>query len=89
MPWQTRTVIWTPPAEAALRRLVARDPRLVERVLAATDRYATTGYGDVRRRQGLPQYRLRVGNWRIVFDLAPQQVIVLRLADRREAYRGS
>ena len=35
----------------------------------------------------LGQYRLRVGDWRIIFDLNGREVIVLRIGHRREIYR--
>jgi mRNA interferase RelE/StbE len=36
----------------------------------------------------LGQYRLRVGDWRIVFDLEHNDIVVLRIGHRREIYRG-
>ncbi len=37
------------------------------RVVAALERYAGTGYGDVMRVEGTDQLRLRVGDWRVRF----------------------
>jgi len=34
------------------------------------------------------QLRLRVGDWRIVFDLEGKDVVILRVGHRREIYRG-
>jgi len=36
----------------------------------------------------LGQFRLRVGDWRIVFDIDGSFVVVLRIGHRREIYRG-
>jgi hypothetical protein len=43
----------------------------------------------IRRLQGIdpPEYRLRVGDWRVRFHLAEEIVRVLRVRNRREAYR--
>ena len=50
------------------------------------DRYAATGEGDVKRLSGSPAYRLRHGDWRAIFTVE-KQVIVVRVAHRREVYR--
>jgi mRNA interferase RelE/StbE len=62
-----KAFLWKPAARAELRRL---DRETAMRILLAITRYGSTGEGDVRTltdRDGL--YRLRVGKWRIVFDL--------------------
>ena len=59
--------IWEPAARVDLRRL---DRDTAMRVLLALTRYGETGEGDVKRltdREGL--CRLRVGKWRVFFDL--------------------
>ena len=35
----------------------------------------------------LGDYRVRVGDWRVVFDLEGNDVVVLRVGHRREIYR--
>ncbi|NUN98684.1 MAG: type II toxin-antitoxin system RelE/ParE family toxin [Candidatus Omnitrophica bacterium] len=32
-------------------------------------------------------YRYRIGNYRVIFDLADRDVVVLRVGHRREIYR--
>jgi mRNA-degrading endonuclease RelE of RelBE toxin-antitoxin system len=58
------------------------------RILHALTRYRSTGEGSVKRlsdREGL--YRLRVGKWRIFFDLDSPDVVRVRGIDNRgEAY---
>ena len=43
----------------------------------------------MKRLQGIdpPEYRLRVGDWRVRFHLEDETVRVLRVRNRREAYR--
>lgn len=44
--------------------------------------------GDVKKlNQFAPAYRLRSGDWRALFDLKNQSIIVHRILNRREAYR--
>ena len=59
--------VWEPAARSDLRRL---DREAALRILHSLTRYGETGQGDVKHltdRAGI--YRLRVGNWRIFFDL--------------------
>jgi mRNA interferase RelE/StbE len=83
------TALWPARATADLARIAAGGPRQAERIVNAVDRYAASGQGDVRRLRGEPHYRLRVGDWRVIFalDHAQQQMIVLRVAHRRDVYR--
>ncbi len=83
----TQRAIWT---EQALKDAERLDDRSRERVVAAIDRLATAGHGDVKRLQGRDrEFRLRVGDWRVL--LAPQPdagaFIVLRRRRRDQAYR--
>lgn len=77
------------PAARLLRKLPA--PAGAD-VLAALQRYAATGAGDVIRLVGVrpPQYRLRVGDYRARFTLtgtgADAAVVLVWVGDRREAY---
>jgi len=88
-PWAPCTIVWARAAAATLDLLAARAPQLAERLHTAIGQYALTGRGDVRALSGQPGYRLRVGDWRVVFDLdiRRREVHVLRLAPRRDVYR--
>ena len=58
--------------------------------MEAIDHYAETGNGDVKRLQGVDhEWRLRVGDWRVIFTLDEGRllVIVLRVLPRGSAYR--
>jgi mRNA-degrading endonuclease RelE of RelBE toxin-antitoxin system len=66
------------------------DADVVDQVMDALDRFAIEGTGDVRRLTGIdpPEYRLRVGKWRIRFqiDLVERTIYVLHVLLRDEAY---
>jgi mRNA interferase RelE/StbE len=53
--------------------------------LAAIHRYAATGAGRVKPLSGV--LRLRVGNYRVLFDETEDTITIHRVRDRREAYR--
>jgi mRNA interferase RelE/StbE len=81
------TLEWT---ERALKDLARLDKRTRERIVAAVERLAATGEGDVRRLHGRDRdlYRLRVGEWRVLFTVLDGLVLlVLRVLPRGSAYR--
>lgn len=44
--------------------------------------------GDVKRLTNhVPEYRMRAGDWRALFEVAGDRIIVYRILHRREAYR--
>jgi len=81
-----REIEWT---ETALEDMAALDKSIARRVKQAVERFADTGAGNVKRLQGVdpPEYRLRIGDYRVRFHLDGETVQVLRVRNRREAYR--
>jgi mRNA interferase RelE/StbE len=60
-------VVYAPSAQRDITRL---DRQVASRILGAVARYASTEQGDVKRLQGRErEWRLRVGDWRVVFTL--------------------
>jgi mRNA interferase RelE/StbE len=44
--------------------------------------------GDIKRLTNFtPEYRMRVGDWRILFEVDADKIIVYRIQHRREAYK--
>ncbi len=80
-------VDWTPSAKRDLTRL---DRPNRERIVAAVLRLADTQQGDVVKLAGKqpPEYRLRVGGWRVRFawDRASGVLIVLHVFKRGQGY---
>ncbi len=64
---------------------------MAQRAVAAVDRLAATERGDVTRLHGVepPEWRLRVGDWRVRFqyDYDSHTMRVLRVLPRGRAYR--
>ncbi|HLH27098.1 MAG TPA: type II toxin-antitoxin system RelE/ParE family toxin [Chloroflexota bacterium] len=84
MSWR---IEWTP---AAIRDLRHMDRQVAERVRTAVRRLAETQYGDVIRLTSTePEWRLRVGDWRVrfVYDFEHRVIRVLRVRPRGRAYR--
>ncbi len=58
--------------------------RIVEKIEAMSDDLA----GDVKQLTNItPEYRLRVGDYRVLFEIEEAAIVVYRVRHRREAYR--
>lgn len=81
-----REIEWT---EAALEDMAALDKGIARRAKQAVERFAETGAGNVKRLHGIdpPEYRLRVGDYRVRFHLRDETIQVLRVRNRKQAYR--
>ena len=84
MIWEVR---WSGPALRDMRRL---DQTTARRIRQTINRYAGTEYGDVISMRGRDrEWRLRVGQWRVLFNFYEVQdsLMVLRVLPRGRAYR--
>jgi mRNA interferase RelE/StbE len=81
-----KRVEWT---ETALKGLASLDKASARRVKQAVDRFAQTTAGDVKKLQGIdpPEYRLRVGDYRVRFEQDEKAIRILHVRNRRDAYR--
>lgn len=80
------TVGLKPRATKDLRDIQKQD---ITRVLDALERLADDLSGDVKKLTNFsPEYRLRVGPYRVLFEIEnDKQIVVYRIVHRREAYR--
>ena len=72
---------------SALRDLKKLSPEVARRILAKTSALCDDLRGDVKRLHASePAYRLRVGDYRVLFDLQGARIVVRCVRHRREAY---
>jgi mRNA-degrading endonuclease RelE of RelBE toxin-antitoxin system len=77
-----RTVVLAGPARKSLKRIPADDKTRILSALA--DMQQDPFQGDIRRLQGLPGFRRRVGNWRILFEVVLEgRRVVVAAIERR------
>jgi mRNA interferase RelE/StbE len=71
------TVVYTKEAVRSLRRLPRNIAELIRSKITeiAADPYTT--HNNVTKLVGRPGYRLRVGDWRVIYELQNQQVVLL------------
>jgi mRNA-degrading endonuclease RelE of RelBE toxin-antitoxin system len=81
-----KKVAWAEPAKADLRAI---DQATALRILHVLARYLATGEADVKRLQDVetPEWRLRVGDYRVRFRELGDSIVILAVKHRREAYR--
>jgi len=81
-----KQVIWNDQAKGQLRSI---DQPTALRILRALARYLETGEGDVKRLQNIepPEFRLRIGDYRVRFHDHGDIIRITAVKHRREAYR--
>jgi mRNA interferase RelE/StbE len=62
-------------------------PAVRQRILPKIERLQDNLAGDVKRLTNFtPEFRLRVGDYRVLFEVEEQRVIIYRIRHRKEAY---
>lgn len=81
-----KKVIWSDQARTQLRSI---DKTTALRILHALARYLETGEGDVKRLENIepPEFRLRIGAYRVRFHESGDEIRITAVKHRREAYR--
>jgi len=79
-------IVIQPPAQKELRLI---DRQIAMQILEALTRLVFQGEGDVKRLQGYdpPEYRLRVGEYRVRYRRAGEEFHVFAIRKRSDAYR--
>lgn len=78
--------VWPESARSQLRAIDREDAL---RILHALTQYAQSGEGDIKALAGEWQgyFRLRVGDYRVIFSVLPYEIAVLRVRHRSDVYR--
>ena len=81
-------VVFTKQAARALRKLPRNVGQLIREKIdeIAADPYAS--HNNVTKLVGRPGYRLRVGDWRVIYELQNEQLVMLvvKIGPRGEVY---
>ncbi len=74
-------------ARAVVRTLEKMSPDVRRRVRSKIERLSDGLAGDVKRLTNFsPEYRLRVGDWRVLFNVDRDTISVEHVSHRSEAY---
>jgi len=72
----------------AVRDIERLPSRIRAQVLARIEEMSNDLKGDVKRLTNFtPEYRLRVGDYRVLFEVEEKAIVIYRILHRREAYR--
>ena len=72
----------------AVRDIESLPSRIQARVLARIEEMSNDLKGDIKRLTNFtPEYRLRIGDYRVLFEIEEETIIFYRIRHRREAYR--
>lgn len=73
--------------EGAQRDLKRLSPEVARRIMRKIERLADGLSGDVKKlRHFSPGYRLRVGDWRVLFDIEVDRIVIQHVSHRSAAY---
>ena len=62
--------------------------RELERIFEKIEALENDLFGDVKRLTNFePEYRLRVGNYRVLFEIEDNQVVIYRIRHRKDVYK--
>jgi len=65
------------------------DPEVKDRIKEALTKYSEDplGYAKKMVDPSLGTYRFRIGDYRVIFDIEGEEIVILRVGHRREIYR--
>jgi len=74
-------------AQAVVKQLERMSPDVARRVRSKIDRLSNDLAGDVKRLTNYsPEYRLRVGDWRVLFNVEADILSIERISHRSDTY---
>ncbi len=75
--------------ESARSELRGVDREYAMRILTALTRYGETGEGDIKALSGDwdGYFRLRVGDFRVIFQITSEAIAIVRVRHRSDVYR--
>jgi mRNA interferase RelE/StbE len=72
----------------AVRDIERLPSRIQAQLLARIEEMSNDLKGDVKRLTNFtPEYRLRVGDYRVLFEVEKETIVIYRIRHRREVYR--
>ena len=70
----------------AMKNIKSIDARVKDRVRAGIEKIP---FGDIKKLQGYSNfYRLRIGDYRVIYEIVDDKIIVDAVLPRGEAYKG-
>jgi mRNA interferase RelE/StbE len=72
----------------AVKDLKALSPEIRQRIVSKIEIMQEDLLGDVKMLTNfIPEYRLRVGNYRVLFEIEENRIVIYRIKHRSNAYK--
>lgn len=63
------------------------DKRFLDKIFDGIDKLQNNLEGDVKKLTNfIPEYRLRIGDYRVLFEIEDNQILIYKIVHRKEAY---
>lgn len=70
----------------AIKNIKSIDPKVKDRVRVGIEKIP---FGDIKKLQGYSNlYRLRIGDYRVIYEIIDDKIIIDAILPRGEAYKG-
>lgn len=77
-------ISWT---EKALEGLNKLEPFIANRIIKKLNELCEEPYSkDIKKLKGMEGFRLRVGDYRVIFDIEGNRISILKVGHRRDIY---
>jgi len=74
--------------ENAIKQLEKLDPSISRRIFKAVEDLALDPFSkDIKKLKGLSDFRLRVGDYRIIFSISQNTITILKIGHRSHIYQ--
>lgn len=83
-----RKIVLSKQAATALQRMPQADAKRITKKLQQYSVDPASMANNVKRLQGSDYHRLRIGDWRVIFNEAGVVIDVVKIALRGDVYRG-
>ena len=82
-----RTITWSDDAVGDLLKVADVNRHQANRIRDAVTRFGRDETGDIRKLRGVAnRWRLRVGDWRVMYEEESDRTLILEVLNRRDAY---
>lgn len=75
----------------ARKEIKKLSPEIAERIIKKLDYFVSTAnplsYADHLTNYEIGNYRFRIGDYRVIFDIYEDKIVILKLGHRREIYK--
>lgn len=80
---------YTKQAAKALQKMPVNTASLIREKLQKLAKNPFEVHNNTKKLQGRPGYRLRVGDWRVIYEIDNEElrILVMKIAPRGEVYR--